>query len=422
MVEKDVEVVGVDQPMLGRALEQVLRVGGQELVDRRRRADQCRQAGARPAAGSAHLLPGAGDGARIADADRRVETADVDPELERVGCHHPAHAAVAEPGLDRVPLVRQVAAAIAADGVRMAGRRLERLPQVGRQHLDRRARAREGDRLHPATDQPLRQALPGEERGAADAELLVGDRWVDDEDVLAARWGAVVVDQLDRGLQDALGQLARVGDGGAGADEDGIGAVVVADPAQAADDVRHVAAEQPTVGVELVDDHVLEVLEQLEPLRVVRKDRRVEHVGVGDHDLPGRADHAPHVGGRVAVVGVRLEADLGGAGQRAQLHQLVRRQRLGGEQVERAGRLVLCHRVDDRQVVAERLARCRRRHHHHVLPRVDGLVGCRLVRVERLDPAAAQRLDEPRVEPTRPRCVARRTRFELAVRGDQRRE
>ena len=202
----------------------------------------------------------------------------------------------------------------------------------------------------------------------------------------------------------------------------GIGAVVVADPAQAADDVRHVAAEQAPVGVQLVDDDVLEVLEQLEPLRVVRKDRRVEHVRVGDDHLPGRADHAAHVGGRVAVVGVRLEADLGGAGQRAQLHQLVRRQRLGGEQVERASRLVLRHRVDDGQVVAERLARCGRRHHHDVLPRADGLVGCRLVRVQRLDPAAPQRLDEPRVEPIRPGGVARRPRLELAVRGDQRRE
>ena len=174
----------------------------------------------------------------------------------------------------------------------MARRRRERLAQVAGEHLDRRPRPGEGDRLHAAADQPLRQALPGEERRAADAELLVGDRRVDDEDVLAARRSAVVVDQLDRRLEDALGQLARVGDGGAGADEDGVGAVVAADAPQAADDVGDVAAEQAAVGVQLVDDDVLQVLEQLEPLRVVRKDGGVEHVRVGDHDLPGRAHDA----------------------------------------------------------------------------------------------------------------------------------
>ena len=173
----------------------------------------------------------------------------------------------------------------------------------------------------------------------ADAELLVGDRRVDDEDVLASRRRAVVVDQLDRRLEHALGELARVGDRGAGADEDRVGAVVGADPPQPADDVGDVAAEEPAVRVQLVDDDVLQVLEELEPLRVVRKDRRVEHVRVGDHDLPGRAHDAADVRRRVAVVGVRLQADVGRAGQRAQLDQLVRRERLGGEEVERARRV-----------------------------------------------------------------------------------
>ena len=179
------QVVRVDEAVLRRAVEQVLRVRGEELVDRRRRADQRRQAGAGAASGSAHLLPGAGDGAGVADADRRVERADVDAQLERVGGDHAADPAVAQAGLDLVALVGQVAAAVAADRVRMAGRRLERLAQVAGEHLDRGPRAGEGDRLHPAADQPLRQPLPGEQRGAADAELLVRDRRVDDEDVLA---------------------------------------------------------------------------------------------------------------------------------------------------------------------------------------------------------------------------------------------
>ena len=233
---------------------------------------------------------------------------------------------------------------------------------------------------------------------------------------------AVVVDQLDRCLEDALGELARVGDRGAGADEDRVGAVVGADPPQAPDDVRDVAAEEPAVGVQLVDDDELQVLEELEPLRVVREDRRVEHVRVGDDDLAGRADDAAHVGRRVAVVGVRLEADLGGVGQRAQLDELVRRERLGGEEVEGPRRGVLRDGVEDRQVVAERLARCRRRDDDDVAPARCGLVGGRLVGVQRLDPAPAQRVDDPRVHALRPWRVARRARLELAMGDDERRE
>ena len=174
------------------------------------------------------------------------------------------------------------------------GRRRERLAQVAGEHLDRRARAREGDGLHPAADQPFGEALAGEERRAADSELLVGDRRVDDEDVLASRRGAVVVDQLHRGLEHPLGELPRIGDGGAGADEGRVGAVVAADASQATDHVRHVAAEQPAVRVQLVDDDVLQVLEQLEPLGVVGEDRRVEHVRVGDHHLA--RPPAPRIG------------------------------------------------------------------------------------------------------------------------------
>ncbi len=241
--------------------------------------------------GAAHLLPGRGDRPRIADADRRVEAANVDAELERVGGHHPPYPTVAQAALDLLALVRQVAAAVAADRVRVAGRRRERLAQVGGQHLDRGARLRERDRLHAAGDQPLRHALAGQQRRAADAELLVGDRRVDDEDVPAPGRRAVVVHQLDGCFDDALSQVARVGDGRAGADEDRVRPVVVRDATQAPDHVGHMAAEQAAVGVQLVDDDELQVLEQLEPLGVVGEDRGVEHVRVRDHDLPGRSHH-----------------------------------------------------------------------------------------------------------------------------------
>ena len=233
--------------------------------------------------------------------------------------------------------------------------RIEALVQIAAQHLDRGARLREADGLHAPANQPLGDPLAGEQRRRSNPELLVGDGWVQDQDVLPPSGSAVVVDQLDRCLEKPLRQIPRVGDGGAGTDEDGIRAVMAADASQPSHHVGHVAAEQPAVGVELVDDDEAQVLEKLEPLRVVRKDRGVEHVRVGDDHLPRTADHAAHVGRCVAVVGVRLETDVGRIGEGPQLNQLVRGQGLGGKDVERPSCVVTGDGVEDRQVVAEGL-------------------------------------------------------------------
>ena len=48
----------------------------------------------------------------------------------------------------------------------------------------------------------------------------------------------------------------------------------------------------------------------LRPLRVVRQDARVQHVGVGQDDVRPRADGAPRVLRRVAVVGEDAELDV----------------------------------------------------------------------------------------------------------------
>ncbi len=230
----------------------------------------------------------------------------------------------------------------------MAGWGGQRLAQVGGQDLDRGPAPPEDDGLDPVADEPFRDPLSGEQAAGPDPQLLVDERWVDDQDMPPAAWRAVVVDDRDRRTDQSFRQLAGVGDGGAGADENRVRPVMGADPPQAADDVGEVASEQPPVRVELVDDHVLEVLEELEPLRVVRKDGRVEHVRVADHDLPGRSNHAAHRWRSVAVIGAGLEVQLGGLGQGAELDQLVRGQGLGGEQVQGPRRVVAGDGVENR--------------------------------------------------------------------------
>ena len=133
-----------------------------------------------------------------------------------------------------------------------------------------------------------------------------------------------------------------------------------ANAAQPAQDVGEMASEDSTVGVQLVDDHEREVLEQLGPPGVVRKNARVHHVWIAEHDLRARADGAARVLGRVTVVGEDtdlLAARRGdGLSQAMQLGKLILGKGLGGKQIQRAARRVIENRVQDRRVVAQGLA------------------------------------------------------------------
>ena len=113
----------------------------------------------------------AGDRARVAGQDRHVEAPDVDAELERVGGDDAEDLAVAQPVLDRPPLGRQVAAAVAADAAARAVALAQRFAQPGQQDLDRHARSAEDDRLAPGPQERQRPALGEGQRRAAGAAL-----------------------------------------------------------------------------------------------------------------------------------------------------------------------------------------------------------------------------------------------------------
>ena len=84
-----------------------------------------------------------------------------------------------------------------------------------------------------------------------------------------------------------------------------------------------------------------------------------------------------------------------GAGERLahrlQLGELILRERLGRKQIQRAARRVLQDRVQDRRVVAERLARRRRRDDDDVAAGERVLDRLGLMRVELLDAARRER-------------------------------
>ena len=135
------EVVRVDPGLLRRTVEEELRVMDHVLVERGGGGDEDRDGRLVAPAGPAELLPRRGDRARVAGQDRRVEPADVDAELERVRRDDAEDLAVAQAALDRPPLRRQIAAAIAADARPRPEPLAERLAQPGQQDLDGRPRA-----------------------------------------------------------------------------------------------------------------------------------------------------------------------------------------------------------------------------------------------------------------------------------------
>ena len=113
----DLLALVVEDRRLDRAADELVRVAAEELVERVLAGDVDGEAAAAAARPPPHLAQ-AGDGAGEGDADRRVELADVDAQLERVGGDHREQLAGRQPRLDLAPLLRRVAAAVGRDPLR----------------------------------------------------------------------------------------------------------------------------------------------------------------------------------------------------------------------------------------------------------------------------------------------------------------
>ena len=121
----------VEDRRLHRPVEELVGVAAEELVERVLARHVHRQPGV-AAAGAAPHLAQAGDRAGERDADRRVELADVDAELERVGGHHRQQLALGQPALDLAPLRGRVAGAVGRDPLGQVGAARVLQPQASR--------------------------------------------------------------------------------------------------------------------------------------------------------------------------------------------------------------------------------------------------------------------------------------------------
>ena len=172
---------------------------------------------------------------------------------------------------------------------------------------------------------------------------------------------------------------------------------MAADALESPQHVGQVTAEDPSIGVQLVDHHVAEVLEEVHPLGVMRQDARVQHVGVGQDEIRPCPHRAARVLRRVAVISVHAHVRER-LGELRQLRQLILGESLGGKEVQDPRFGLLHEGLQDGQVVAERLAGGGGRDHHEVLALVHDFESPRLMRVQPLHPPASERLDEARIE------------------------
>ena len=294
MAGGDLLVGVVEDRRLDRPLEELLRVAAEELVERVLAGDVDREPAPAPPRPAPHL-PQAGDGAGEGDADRRVELADVDPQLQRVGRDHRQQLAAAQPRLDLAPLLRRVAAAVGGDPLRQLrlAAALEVFAGEALDQLDPAPAFEEADRPHPLGDQLGQQVGRLREGRAPRPGRLVDQRRVPHRHLAPGPRRAVVVDQLERRPDQPLGQLDRVGDRRRGEQEARLRAVGARHPAQPPQHVGDVGAEDAAVGVGLVDDDPVEVGEEVAPALVVGQQADVEHVGVGEDEVVAAADRRP---------------------------------------------------------------------------------------------------------------------------------
>ena len=275
-------------------------MAAEELVQRVLAGDVDGQPAPAPSGAPPHLAQ-RGDRAREGHAHRRVERADVDAELERVGGDDGQQVAVGQARLELAALLGGVAGAVGGDAVLELGAQL--LAHDARHQLDRLARLDEADRPRPLAHQLGHDVGRLAQRAAAQLQGLVDHRRVPHRDLAPGARRAVLVDEphvLQAG--EALGQLDRVGDRRAGEQEAGRRAVGGGDAAQPAQDVGDVGAEDAAVDVRLVDHDDGEVGEEVRPRGVVGQDPDVEHVGVREHEVRPPADGQALLAPGVAVV------------------------------------------------------------------------------------------------------------------------
>ena len=201
---EDVRVRRIDHGLLDGSAEHGLRVVNEIRVERIVAGDEHRGGPPPGPAGAPDLLPHRRDRARPAGDDDRVQSGDVDAELERVRRRQPEDLAGAQLGLQRPPVFGEVPGAVRRDPARQLRRGLgQRAPCTGGDDLRGQPRADERERAR-SLDGEVGEEVSRFAQGAATRRRVVraGRRFVECEIEWAVP-GGVSADLGDRKTDQA---------------------------------------------------------------------------------------------------------------------------------------------------------------------------------------------------------------------------
>ncbi len=169
---------------------------------------------------------------------------------------------------------------------------------------------------------------------SSNSQLLIHHRRIVEDEYLFRGRGPISVNEMDLPFQKSFGQLLWIGDGGGTADELRPGPIEMADTVQPPQDIGHMRSENTPVGMELVDHDEFQVLEEGQPFGMVRKNTRMEHIGIGDHNIALRTDGLPRVLGSISIIGKGFDRFLNLPDQVLKFEHLILGKGLGGKEIK----------------------------------------------------------------------------------------
>ena len=95
--------------------------------------------------------------------------------------------------------------------------------------------------------------------------------------------------------------------------------------------------EDPPVGMDFINDHISQVLEEPDPFGMMGEDPGMEHVRIGNHDMAAEPDRGSGISRRVPVIGKGGDRGVQRLDQGIQLMELVLGQGLGRKEIEGTG-------------------------------------------------------------------------------------
>ena len=396
-------VLGIHDGPLGQSVGQFLRVRGIPLVELIVAGDEdCSRPPAR-APGAPGLLPHRRQRPGETVEDDRVQAADVDAEFQCVRRRDPEQPSARQVLFELAPLLGQVAGAVcghqglttsiaapvaaAVVGVEVG----EPSARVRGDELRAPTTARERERLMSGADESRQEIGGFDVPRPARARMHVEQRSLPTGEHAFGTRRAVVVDRVDRPSAQRRCELARVADRCAREAERRRGAVVLAQSLQAPENVGDLATEDAAQGVELVDHDVAQPHEERRPLLVRREDADVQHFRICQQDVGVLAGPGAVVAVRVAVVGDGAQSGDEPGPQRS---KLILRECLGGVDQQCGVAPAGDHRFDDRDLVAERLARRSAGCDDHARSGAQAIDGRRLMCVQLEDVPRPQARDD----------------------------